>query len=406
VTNGTNLSTLNSNFSKIADALNNAVLYRQNPGTEPNQLLNDVDLNGNNLLNVGTINAQDVLVDSVSITAQVESATAASNSAIASANAASLSAQDAAASASSATTTLTSSLKKASNLSDVVDPAASLANIGGVNASQAASVAPVQKVAGRIGDITLAVTDVTGAAATANNLSDLSNATTARTNLGLGTMATQSATSIAITGGTINGVTMGNIGVGSAPTTSVIQTSAPITGGTTAFGIVNANTIQSGVTTSASINYAQPSTQAASFTITEINYFDAAQGTIGAGSTVVSQYGFRVRPSLVGATNNYGFRGQIPAAAGRWNVYMDGTANNYLAGNLQIGSSTPTAGAENLQVGGSLSISSATLIRTYTAFTNGAAAATGTLTNAPVAGNPTKWIPINDNGTIRYIPAW
>jgi hypothetical protein len=38
--------------------------------------------------------------------------------------------------------------------------------------------------------------------------------------------------------------------------------------------------------------------------------------------------------------------------------------------------------------------------------TNGAAAATGTLTNAPTAGNPTKWVAINDNGTTRYIPAW
>jgi hypothetical protein len=39
-------------------------------------------------------------------------------------------------------------------------------------------------------------------------------------------------------------------------------------------------------------------------------------------------------------------------------------------------------------------------------YTNNAAAAAGTLTNAPAAGNPTKWIPINDNGTIRNIPAW
>ena len=40
------------------------------------------------------------------------------------------------------------------------------------------------------------------------------------------------------------------------------------------------------------------------------------------------------------------------------------------------------------------------------AFTNNAAAAVGTLTNSPTAGNPTKWIPINDNGTVRNIPAW
>lgn len=31
---------------------------------------------------------------------------------------------------------------------------------------------------------------------------------------------------------------------------------------------------------------------------------------------------------------------------------------------------------------------------------------TGTLTNAPSAGNPTKWIRILDNGTVRQIPSW
>ena len=46
------------------------------------------------------------------------------------------------------------------------------------------------------------------------------------------------------------------------------------------------------------------------------------------------------------------------------------------------------------------------LIRTKTTLTNGAAASLGTLTNAPAAGNPTKWISIDDNGTTRQIPAW
>lgn len=40
------------------------------------------------------------------------------------------------------------------------------------------------------------------------------------------------------------------------------------------------------------------------------------------------------------------------------------------------------------------------------AYTNNAGAAAGTLTNAPIAGNPTKWVPVNDNGTIRNLPLW
>lgn len=44
--------------------------------------------------------------------------------------------------------------------------------------------------------------------------------------------------------------------------------------------------------------------------------------------------------------------------------------------------------------------------RTSTAITSGAGAQAGTLLNSPTAGNPTCWIPINDNGTTRYIPAW
>lgn len=46
------------------------------------------------------------------------------------------------------------------------------------------------------------------------------------------------------------------------------------------------------------------------------------------------------------------------------------------------------------------------VLRTSAAITSGAGAGAGTITDAPAAGNPTKWIPINDNGTTRYFPAW
>lgn len=63
-------------------------------------------------------------------------------------------------------------------------------------------------------------------------------------------------------------------------------------------------------------------------------------------------------------------------------------------------------GGNLVRIGGALTVNSATMIATKTAFTNGAAAQVGTLTNAPAAGDPTKWIPVDDNGTTRYIPAW
>ncbi len=47
-----------------------------------------------------------------------------------------------------------------------------------------------------------------------------------------------------------------------------------------------------------------------------------------------------------------------------------------------------------------------TLIHSGTVLANAAGAAAGTLLNSPSAGNPTKWIQIDDNGTIRKIPTW
>jgi len=53
-----------------------------------------------------------------------------------------------------------------------------------------------------------------------------------------------------------------------------------------------------------------------------------------------------------------------------------------------------------------LSNNAASLITSSVALTDFAAAGVGTLTNAPTAGNPAKWIAIVDNGTTRYIPTW
>jgi hypothetical protein len=61
----------------------------------------------------------------------------------------------------------------------------------------------------------------------------------------------------------------------------------------------------------------------------------------------------------------------------------------------------------NIFVAGNVTIGdAAALVKSSVAMNNGAGAGAGTILNAPAAGNPTKWIPINDNGTTRYVPAW
>lgn len=74
---------------------------------------------------------------------------------------------------------------------------------------------------------------------------------------------------------------------------------------------------------------------------------------LGSTNTVTNLYGFIAESTLTSATNNYGFYGNIAAATGRWNLYMNGTANNYLAGNLGIGVTSP---AEALHIKGNLKV--------------------------------------------------
>jgi hypothetical protein len=105
------------------------------------------------------------------------------------------------------------------------------------------------------------------------------------------------------------------------------------------------------------------------------------------GGTITNNYGAFIS-DLTSGTNNYAFLGSVTTGANKWNCYMSGTAPNFFQGAICV-------------PGGTQSV-----LQTIGAVTSGAGANTGTLTNSPVTGNPTKWIPFNDAGTIRYIPAW
>jgi hypothetical protein len=130
----------------------------------------------------------------------------------------------------------------------------------------------------------------------------------------------------------------GRVGIGATPGTDTsLGLYRNLTGGTTVYGLRGLQTVQSDVTVTALGISSQISTAAASFTMAGgIQHFSAFQGTFGAGSTVANQFGFRADASLIGATSNYGFFGNIASGTGRWNFYAAGTAANFLAGGVII----------------------------------------------------------------------
>lgn len=133
----------------------------------------------------------------------------------------------------------------------------------------------------------------------------------------------------------------GRVGFSVTPNTAtgMMRFGMPFTGATTINHVLDDAVIQSDVTATARYFRTTASTAASSFTLTALNHYVATQGTIGAGSSVTSQYGFLAESSLTGATNNYGFYSNIASGTGRWNFYAAGTAANYFAGDVGIGSS-------------------------------------------------------------------
>jgi hypothetical protein len=97
--------------------------------------------------------------------------------------------------------------------------------------------------------------------------------------------------------------------------------------------------------------------QTTTFNLSTLIHYAAQQGNISGGATVTDQYGFLANNELINATNNYGFFGNIPNGTNRWNLYMAGTADNYLAGKLLINTTTVSTFA--LDVNGTARVSGA-----------------------------------------------
>jgi hypothetical protein len=117
-----------------------------------------------------------------------------------------------------------------------------------------------------------------------------------------------------------------------------------LTGAATARGFRNSQIIGSGITSSFYSYVSIPSTEAAAFTLTQLLHYVVTSASLGAGSGITNQTGLYI-PSLAGATNNYGVVSELSSGTNKWNIYASGTAQNYFAGNVGIGTSSPNASA-------------------------------------------------------------
>src|SRR3989344_999760 len=123
---------------------------------------------------------------------------------------------------------------------------------------------------------------------------------------------------------------------GTSSTTAGLYLSGTPTAGVDQYGIDVNVTFGSDATTSAQSFISVPATAAAAYTIPNFHHFRANDISLGAGSAVTNQYGFYIS-DLTGATNNYGIFSNVSRGTGKYNIYLNGTADNFLAGKTGFG---------------------------------------------------------------------
>ena len=108
--------------------------------------------------------------------------------------------------------------------------------------------------------------------------------------------------------------------------------------------------VLSGTTFSAS--FLAGHTLAASIANTNTAGLRVLNTALGSGATITSQHGVYIA-DLTSGTNNYGVTSLVSSGTNKFNIYASGTADNYFAGNVGIGLSTPYV---KLQVDGNVRI--------------------------------------------------
>lgn len=117
----------------------------------------------------------------------------------------------------------------------------------------------------------------------------------------------------------------------------------PMTGDPYSSTILAASTIQADVTSRAASFLSAPGIPA-SVTIPSVSHYFVDKAYLGSGSAVTYQNGFVVDPSMNNASYNYAYVGGLPITSGKecWNLYLYGTAPNYINGSVGIGTTSMT----------------------------------------------------------------
>jgi hypothetical protein len=182
-----------------------------------------------------------------------------------------------------------------------------------------------------------------GSTTAPTNALDVTGAMTVSGNVTLGDATTDTVT--------VNGY----MGVGGAASSGIgVRVLSNALASVAQYGIVSDITSTSAATTRTVGVYARVNTAAATYTVANAADFIAggAGAVIGAGSSITNAHGLYIEDHSAG-TNNYGITSLVSSGTNKWNIYASGTAENYFAGNVGIGTSPVSyvSGVPSIRVG-------------------------------------------------------
>lgn len=133
----------------------------------------------------------------------------------------------------------------------------------------------------------------------------------------------------------------GNVSIGSSSPdpVSTLGIFKKLTGANNLINLQFGGQIQSDLTFRGTGALSLLTTVAGAYRVPEYYDYSTTTGTIGAGSSVGIRYN-HYAPATTGADTTYGFASDIPVSSGNRGLKITGTAYNFLAGGLGIGSET------------------------------------------------------------------